>query len=84
MLRVWNYNKSRIHATRGARHVRITLDERLIFEGELRQALGSTADAALYAESILFTCARLPARPQHPPPETAVLQQCALRSARGM
>jgi hypothetical protein len=60
MLRFWNYNKSRIHATRGARHVRITLDAQLIFEGELRQALGSTADAALCAESILFTCAITP------------------------
>jgi hypothetical protein len=35
MLRVWNYNKSRIHAARGARHLKMTLDGKVIFQGEV-------------------------------------------------
>ena len=31
MIRVWNYNKSRVHADRGARYLEITLDDRYSF-----------------------------------------------------
>ena len=58
MLRVWNYNKSRIHSSRGARYIEIRLDNRIIFKGEIKQALG-VADILRYeacSEPCLFTC----------------------------
>ena len=58
MLRVWNYNKSRIHSTRGARYAEIRLDDRIIFKGEIKQAIG-VADILRYeacSEPCLFTC----------------------------
>jgi hypothetical protein len=55
MVRVWNYNKSRIHATRGVRRTEFYLDGALIFQGELRQAPGSAVDAGSAAECIVFT-----------------------------
>lgn len=30
-----NYNKSRVHSCRGARHMIITLDNQVVFDGEL-------------------------------------------------
>jgi len=57
MLRVWNYNKSRIHSTRGARYVEIRLDGQFIFRGELKKSIG-TVDIFQYnscSECILFT-----------------------------
>ena len=54
MLRVWNYNKSRVHAARGARRVRATLDGVCVFDGELRAAPGTAAEAHAHAEVILF------------------------------
>lgn len=36
MIRIWNYNKSRIHSYRGVRGVRISLNGVVIFEGEVR------------------------------------------------
>ena len=38
MVRVWNYNKSRIHSYRGARYVEMHLDEAPIFKGEIKRA----------------------------------------------
>ena len=38
MVRVWNYNKSRIHSYRGARYVEMTLDDRTIFKGDIKRA----------------------------------------------
>lgn len=32
MVRVWNYNESRIHSTRGARNVTLSLDGKVIFK----------------------------------------------------
>lgn len=40
LLRIWNYNKSRIHCVRGAKDVEITLDDKVIFLGEIKQASG--------------------------------------------
>lgn len=57
MIRVWNYNKSRIHSFRGARYVEITLDKTPIFKGEIRQASGCAdlLDFDTCCEHILFT-----------------------------
>ncbi|KAJ0411259.1 hypothetical protein ATCC90586_004175 [Pythium insidiosum] len=56
MLRVWNYNTTRIHSYRGARYVEMTLDGKCIFKGEIRRAPGSvTEDVDACHECILFT-----------------------------
>lgn len=55
MLRVWNFNKSRIHAARGVRHMSMTLDGICIFQGEVSKAPGNVAEAASCCENILFT-----------------------------
>ena len=55
LIRVWNYNKSRIHSHRGARFVTATLDERPIFQGEIKRAPGNTNDLPQCCEVILFT-----------------------------
>lgn len=56
MIRIWNYNKNRIHAYRGARYVQITLDDVVVFRGEVQRAAGTTAtDAESCSECILFT-----------------------------
>ena len=39
MARIYNYNRSRVHAHCGVRLVRLELDGRLIFEGEIRKAV---------------------------------------------
>ncbi|CAM9693512.1 unnamed protein product, partial [Chrysoparadoxa australica] len=54
-LRLWNYNQSRTHTGRGARHVQITLDGHLIFEGEVRKAPGILSAPEQCSELILFT-----------------------------
>ncbi|KOB67124.1 Uncharacterized protein OBRU01_18537 [Operophtera brumata] len=40
LLRIWNYNKSRIYSTRGVRLVQIKLDDQVIFYGEIARASG--------------------------------------------
>ena len=55
MIRVWNYNKSRIHSFRGAREISITLDENIIFKGEVKQANGSLKNIHEFCEYIMFT-----------------------------
>lgn len=40
MLRIWNYNKSRIHCYRGAKDIEIKLDAKMIFVGEIARASG--------------------------------------------
>lgn len=58
MVRIWNYNKSRIHATRGIRHISMNFDEEnLIFFGEVKKAsaadmtdLDRLSDYILFAE----------------------------------
>ena len=35
MIRIWNYNKSRIHSFRGAKNVSMFLDNKEIFCGEI-------------------------------------------------
>ena len=55
MIRVWNYNKSRIHSFRGVRDVEILLDDTPIFAGEIRRAPGNVSDCIKKSEVILFT-----------------------------
>ena len=50
MLRMWNYNKSRIHSYRGVRRVAIELDGVSIFHGEVRKAPGADSEAFDCAE----------------------------------
>ena len=55
-IRVWNYNASRIHSERGARNMAISLDHKVVFRGEIRQAPGhARLEAEKHAEVILFT-----------------------------
>ena len=55
LIRIWNYNKSRIHSYRGARDVAIKLDDMPIFLGEISKAPGSLKGAGDSCEYILFT-----------------------------
>lgn len=55
LIRIWNYNKSRIHSARGVRELAITLDNRTIFRGEIAQAPGRMKEADQFCEYILFT-----------------------------
>lgn len=40
MVRLWNYNESRIHSTRGVRYLSMDLDSQTVFQGEVRKASG--------------------------------------------
>eukprot|EP00760_Papus_ankaliazontas_P004660 PhM_4_TR12016/c0_g1_i1/m.105255 len=55
MVRVWNYNKSRVHSFRGARHMEMQLDGNIIFRGEVKQAPGMLEGCEASTEIILFT-----------------------------
>ncbi|KAI8487365.1 hypothetical protein Bbelb_348340 [Branchiostoma belcheri] len=56
MIRIWNYNKSRIHSFRGARDIEMTLDKSLIFKGEIAKASGLLqGDLDSFGDTILFT-----------------------------
>lgn len=54
-MRLWNYNASRAHAQRGARHFEARLDGVLISSGELARATGSMAGAADHATTVCFS-----------------------------
>lgn len=55
MIRIWNYNKSRLQSSRGVKDLEILLDGSPIFVGEIRKAPGSLADPEQACEHILFT-----------------------------
>ena len=55
MIRIWNYNKSRIHSYRGARLVQMELDGQTIFRGEIKKAPGAAKNPEDCCEIILFT-----------------------------
>ncbi|KAM8836946.1 katanin-interacting protein isoform 2-T2 [Spinachia spinachia] len=56
MIRVWNYNKSRIHSFRGVREVEMLLDGRCIFRGEIAKASGTlSGELDQFGDTILFT-----------------------------
>mmetsp|Transcript_6886 Transcript_6886/g.20104 ORF Transcript_6886/g.20104 Transcript_6886/m.20104 type:complete len:781 (+) Transcript_6886:3-2345(+) len=54
-IRIWNYNKSRIHSHRGAKKVELILDDTRIFHGDVQKAPGIASEAWKGAETILFT-----------------------------
>jgi len=41
MIRIWNYNRSRIHCKCGVKDIEITLDMQTIFKGEIKMARGN-------------------------------------------
>ncbi|KAH9498867.1 hypothetical protein Btru_004902, partial [Bulinus truncatus] len=56
LMRIWNYNKSRIHSFRGAKDVIITLDGVTIFKGEIARACGGIEGGTeAFGDTILFT-----------------------------
>ncbi|CAG9311860.1 unnamed protein product [Blepharisma stoltei] len=56
MIRIWNYNKSRIHSYRGVKNLEISFDNKnIIFSGEISIAPGRMKDADQYCEYIMFT-----------------------------
>ncbi|EAR94456.2 hypothetical protein TTHERM_00052450 (macronuclear) [Tetrahymena thermophila SB210] len=55
MIRIWNYNKSRIHSFRGARDIKILLDDVPIFAGSIQRAQGIQYYAPQDCEYIMFT-----------------------------
>ncbi|KAK1881253.1 Protein KIAA0556 [Dissostichus eleginoides] len=56
MIRVWNYNKSRIHSFRGVKEVEMLLDGRCIFRGEIAKASGTlSGELDQFGDTILFT-----------------------------
>ncbi|MCJ8729076.1 hypothetical protein PDJAM_G00012230 [Pangasius djambal] len=57
MIRVWNYNKSRIHSFRGVRDVEMLLEGRRIFRGEIAKASGTLMGGVLQKPAS-HTCSR--------------------------
>lgn len=55
MIRVWNYNKSRIHSFRGVRDVDMLLDGRRIFRGEIAKASGTLLGGVLSSRNQTVT-----------------------------
>ncbi|XP_050422465.1 katanin-interacting protein-like [Adelges cooleyi] len=56
MIRIWNYNKSRIHSYRGAKNVKIYLNSQLIFQGEIARASGGIVGCTdAFGDTILYT-----------------------------
>lgn len=56
MIRIWNYNKSRIHSYRGAKFMYIYLDGITIFQGEIARACGGILGGTdAFGDTILFT-----------------------------
>lgn len=55
LIRVWNYNRNRVHANRGVRNLNIRLDNKLIFCGEITCASGTVDSALPWGDNILFT-----------------------------
>ncbi|XP_067343977.1 katanin-interacting protein isoform X3 [Channa argus] len=56
MIRVWNYNKSRIHSFRGVKEVEMLLDGKCIFRGEIAKASGTLSGGLdQFGDTILFT-----------------------------
>ncbi|XP_047031742.1 katanin-interacting protein-like [Helicoverpa zea] len=56
LLRIWNYNKSRIYSARGVRLVQIKLDDQIIFHGEIARSSGELkGPLSSFGDTILFT-----------------------------
>lgn len=48
LIRIWNYNKSRIHSFRGVRDIEILLDGQCIFQGEIAKAPGTLMGGTIW------------------------------------
>lgn len=78
MIRIWNYNKSRIHSFRGVKDISMWLDKRCIFKGEIARASGALSGGAqdvrpsfpslLACHSWLCRAGGERRLPLHPPP----------------
>ncbi|XP_050297659.1 katanin-interacting protein-like isoform X2 [Anthonomus grandis grandis] len=56
MIRIWNYNKSRIHSYRGVKDLVMMLDDQVIFKGEVAKACGDIQGSIQqFGDTILFT-----------------------------
>ncbi|CAH2093130.1 unnamed protein product [Euphydryas editha] len=56
LLRIWNYNKSRIYSARGIRLVQIKFDDQIIFQGEIARSHGELkGPLPTFGDTILFT-----------------------------
>ncbi|KAK0168840.1 hypothetical protein PV327_002606 [Microctonus hyperodae] len=56
LIRIWNYNKSRIHSYQGAKRVVIKLNDTVIFDGEIARASGDISGGInSFGDTILFT-----------------------------
>lgn len=58
MIRVWNYNKSRIHSFRGVKEVEMLLDGRCIFRGEIAKASGTLSGGTYNLQPYRFEFVR--------------------------
>lgn len=54
LIRLWNYNRDRVHSTRGVRHFSIKIDGMLMFFGELSKASGDHRDVDQNCEWLVF------------------------------
>ncbi|KAK7112200.1 hypothetical protein V1264_011687 [Littorina saxatilis] len=56
LIRIWNYNKSRIHSYRGAKDIEVKLDGKVIFKGEIARACGGIEGGTeAFGDTILFS-----------------------------
>ncbi|KAM9261335.1 LOW QUALITY PROTEIN: katanin-interacting protein [Cariama cristata] len=55
MIRIWNYNKSRIHSFRGVKDIVMVLDEQCIFKGEIASSGTLSGAPEHFGDTILFT-----------------------------
>ncbi|CAG9534229.1 unnamed protein product [Cercopithifilaria johnstoni] len=55
MIRIWNYNESRVHALCGVHDLRIELDGATIFQGEISCAFTFESEQEFMGDTILFT-----------------------------
>ncbi|MCP9260924.1 Protein CBR-PGHM-1 [Dirofilaria immitis] len=55
MIRIWNYNESRVHALCGVHDLRIELDGITIFQGEISCAFTFESEKESMGDTILFT-----------------------------
>ena len=54
MIRIWNYNKSRIYTNRGIKDIKIEFGNGVIFEGEIKSARGNLKSVEKCFEVIMF------------------------------
>jgi len=55
MIRIWNFNRNRVHANRGVRNIVLEFDSRACFSGEIAMASGVNGSEFSWGDNILFT-----------------------------